>query len=118
SATSTPPERPPSRRTDAPRSARRRTTSGAPKAHVPARRTGALRCAAMPGRVEVHIEAPIGWLVIDHRERRNAVSLAMWQAIPELAARLDADPAVRVVVLRGAGEEAFVSGADISEFAR
>lgn len=72
----------------------------------------------MPGRVEVHIEAPIGWLVIDHRERRNAVSLAMWQAIPELAARLDADPAVRVVVLRGAGEEAFVSGADISEFAR
>ena len=42
----------------------------------------------------------------------------MWQAIPELAARLDADPAVRVVVLRGAGEEAFVSGADISEFAR
>ncbi|HEY8492361.1 MAG TPA: enoyl-CoA hydratase [Myxococcota bacterium] len=72
----------------------------------------------MPGRVEVHVEAPIGWLVIDHRERRNAVSLAMWQAIPELAARLDADPAVRVVVLRGAGEEAFVSGADISEFAR
>jgi len=72
----------------------------------------------MPGRIHVETEAPIGWLVVDHPERRNAVSLEMWRAIPAAAAALDADPAVRVVVVRGAGEEAFVSGADISEFAK
>jgi enoyl-CoA hydratase/carnithine racemase len=72
----------------------------------------------MPGRVHAVVEAPIGWLVFDQPERRNAISLEMWQAIPAQAAALDADPAVRVVVLRGAGEEAFVSGADISEFER
>jgi enoyl-CoA hydratase len=72
----------------------------------------------MPGRIHVETEAPIGWLVVHHPARRNAVSLEMWRAIPAAAAALDADPAVRVVVVRGAGEEAFVSGADISEFAR
>jgi enoyl-CoA hydratase/carnithine racemase len=40
----------------------------------------------------------------------------MWEALPGAARALDADPEVRVVVLRGAGEVAFVSGADISEF--
>lgn len=55
-------------------------------------------------------------MVFDHPERRNAVSLAMWSEIPALASELDADPSIRVVVLRGAGEDAFVSGADISQF--
>jgi enoyl-CoA hydratase/carnithine racemase len=40
----------------------------------------------------------------------------MWQALPEAARALDADPAFRVIALRGAGDEAFASGADISEF--
>ncbi len=62
-------------------------------------------------------EASLAWLVFDHPERRNAVSLEMWQAIPDLAAALDADPSVRVIGLRRAGDVAFVSGADISEFA-
>jgi enoyl-CoA hydratase/carnithine racemase len=66
--------------------------------------------------VHVEREGPIGRMVFDHPARRNAVSLAMWGQIPELAAQLDADPDVRVVVLRGAGEDAFVSGADISQF--
>ncbi len=72
----------------------------------------------MPGRIETRIDNELGWLVFDHPERRNAIDLAMWEAIPEAAKRLDADEAVRVVVLRGAGEVAFVSGADISEFER
>jgi len=55
-------------------------------------------------------------VVFDHPERRNAVSVAMWRAIPPIAAALDADPGVRVVALRGAGDQAFVSGADISQF--
>lgn len=58
----------------------------------------------------------IAWIVLRNPERRNAVRLEMWQAIPDVVARLAADPSVRVLALRGAGEEAFASGADISEF--
>jgi enoyl-CoA hydratase/carnithine racemase len=72
--------------------------------------------ATVSGRVAVEREGALAWLVFDHPERRNAVSLAMWEAIPACAAALDADPEVRVVVLRGAGDQAFVSGADISQF--
>ena len=72
----------------------------------------------MPGRVHIVKEPPIGWLVFDHPERHNAISFEMWQAIPALAAALEDDRDVRVVILRGAGEAAFVSGADISEFER
>ncbi len=70
----------------------------------------------MAGDVYVEREGAIGWLVFDHPERRNAVSASMWEAVPKRLAELDAAPEVRVVVLRGAGEEAFISGADISEF--
>jgi enoyl-CoA hydratase len=48
--------------------------------------------------------------------KRNALSLEMRAALPKLLQSLQDDPAVRVVVLTGAGTEAFVSGADISEF--
>lgn len=70
----------------------------------------------MPGEVRVVREGAIGWIVFDHHERRNAITGAMWRAIPEAARSLDEDDSIRVVVLRGAGEEAFVAGADISEF--
>ena len=59
----------------------------------------------------------IAWVVLRNPSRLNAVRLEMWQAIPAAVRALAADPAVRVLVLRGAGEEAFASGADISEFA-
>jgi enoyl-CoA hydratase/carnithine racemase len=55
-------------------------------------------------------------LVFDQVERRNAITVEMWRAIPEVARELDADDDIRVIVMRGAGEVAFVSGADISEF--
>ena len=58
----------------------------------------------------------IGWLIFDHPERRNAISVEMWREIPRVLRELEADDAVRVVVMRGAGEVAFVAGADISEF--
>jgi enoyl-CoA hydratase/carnithine racemase len=70
----------------------------------------------MSGRIHVEKEGALGWLVFDHPERRNAISHEMWEALPKAAQALEDDPAVRVVVLRGAGEVAFVSGADISEF--
>jgi len=71
---------------------------------------------AVRGAVRIEREDSIGWLIFDHLERRNAITVAMWQAIPGAIADLDADPGVRVIVLRGAGDVAFVSGADISEF--
>lgn len=68
-------------------------------------------------QILTHIEDRIGVITIDNEQRLNAVTLAMWRAIPDAIARLEADPTVRVIVLRGAGGRAFVSGADISEFA-
>jgi enoyl-CoA hydratase/carnithine racemase len=62
------------------------------------------------------IEGPIGWLVFNNPERRNAVSSEMWAAMATIMETFEADPAVRVIVLRGAGDKAFVSGADISQF--
>ena len=70
----------------------------------------------MPGNVRVEKEGHLGWIVFDHQPRRNAISAEMWQAIPDAVAELDDDPEIRVAVLRGAGDVAFVSGADISEF--
>ncbi|MGH6918092.1 MAG: enoyl-CoA hydratase, partial [Geminicoccaceae bacterium] len=49
-------------------------------------------------------------------EKRNAVSLEMWQAVGRALDGFAADQRVRVVVLSGAGGKAFVSGADISKF--
>jgi enoyl-CoA hydratase len=57
-----------------------------------------------------------GWLVFSNPDRLNAVSFEMWQAIPECIADFVGDPDIRVVVLRGEGDKAFVSGADISQF--
>lgn len=67
-------------------------------------------------RIRVEVAGPIGRIVVANPARRNAVSLDMWKAIPGAVAALEAHPDVRVVVLRGDGDLAFVSGADISEF--
>ena len=60
--------------------------------------------------------AGVATITIDNPARMNALTAAMWGALPELMARAAADPAVRVIVLRGAGTRAFSAGADISEF--
>jgi enoyl-CoA hydratase len=62
------------------------------------------------------IDGPIGWMTFNKPERRNAASLDMWEAMPEILHQFESDPAVRVIVLKGAGDRAFVSGADISQF--
>jgi enoyl-CoA hydratase len=61
-------------------------------------------------------EGPVGTLVFNNPERRNAVSLEMWQAAAEILDDFLTDDAIHVVVLAGAGGKAFVSGADISKF--
>lgn len=67
-------------------------------------------------QLAAQVEGPVGWLVLNNPARRNAMTLAMWQAVPELVAAFDAHPGVRLVVVRGAGEGPFSAGADISEF--
>ena len=64
----------------------------------------------------LHKDGPIGWIIFNQPEKRNAVSLEMWQLMPEYVQDLASDDAIRVVVLRGAGDQAFVAGADISQF--
>ncbi|MEZ5841090.1 MAG: enoyl-CoA hydratase [Hyphomicrobiales bacterium] len=75
-----------------------------------------MRISSPSEKIHAEIEAPIGWIVVDNPARRNAVDLAMWLAIPALVEALVADDRVRVIMLRGGGEQAFVAGADISEF--
>ncbi len=67
-------------------------------------------------RIVARKEGAIGWLVFHHPERRNAVSLDMWEAIPRVLSGYEDDADIRVVVLTGAGDKAFASGADISQF--
>ena len=61
-------------------------------------------------------EGAIGWITADNPARMNALTAAMWEAIPRAIGEAVADPEVRVVILRGAGDTAFSAGADISEF--
>ena len=61
-------------------------------------------------------DGAIGWITFNNPERRNAVSMVMWQALGEIVRDYVKDEAVRVIVVKGAGDKAFVSGADISEF--
>jgi enoyl-CoA hydratase/carnithine racemase len=58
----------------------------------------------------------VGYVIFNNPERRNAVSLEMWEATARILDEFDRDKDVRVVVLTGAGDKAFVSGADISRF--
>ena len=68
-------------------------------------------------RVLARKEAGVGIVTFNNPERRNAMSVEMWEATTSVLAGFAADREVRVVVLTGAGGKAFVSGADISQFA-
>lgn len=67
-------------------------------------------------RIVAEVRDRVGWITFNHPERRNAMSLDMWQGLGKVAEAFERDPQVRAVVMRGAGGKAFVSGADISEF--
>lgn len=58
----------------------------------------------------------VGRVTINNPARRNAISLEMWQAMGDAFASFSADDDVRCVVIHGAGDKAFASGADISQF--
>ncbi len=58
----------------------------------------------------------VGIVTFNNPDKRNAMSLDMWEGVGLALVDLRDDPTVRVVILRGAGDKAFVSGADISQF--
>ncbi len=55
-------------------------------------------------------------VTVDRPEARNAMTFDMYEGLHDLCGRLDADPSVRVMILRGSGDKAFVSGTDIRQF--
>jgi enoyl-CoA hydratase/carnithine racemase len=61
-------------------------------------------------------DGPVAFLTFNRPEARNAMTWEMYEALRETCERVDADPATRVLVLRGAGDKAFVSGTDIRQF--
>ena len=70
----------------------------------------------MTGTLKTRTEGAIGWLVFSNPERDNAVTYEMWRDMPRAIHEFDSNPAVRVIAVTGAGDKAFVAGADISEF--
>lgn len=67
-------------------------------------------------KIIAEVDGGVGWLRINQPERRNAISLEMWQGLADATAAFEADDAVRVVVMHGVGGRSFAAGADISEF--
>ncbi len=70
----------------------------------------------MGDQVLVRQDGPIATVIFNRPEMRNAINLAMWGEIARVTESLGRDDAVRSIVFRGAGTDAFASGADISEF--
>lgn len=61
-------------------------------------------------------EGRLARLRLQRRARHNAISAAMWRALPALCREIDADPEVAAVIVEGEGGQAFSAGADIAEF--
>jgi len=70
------------------------------------------------GSAQLHatVDDGIGVIVLDNPARRNALTLAMQRAVTDVLAQFAGDPEVRAVVVTGAGDQAFASGADVVEY--
>ncbi|MSQ55243.1 MAG: enoyl-CoA hydratase [Betaproteobacteria bacterium] len=62
------------------------------------------------------IDGPVATVLFSNTAKMNAMTYDMWGAVPAAIAALDANPGVRVIIVAGDGEKAFISGADISQF--
>jgi enoyl-CoA hydratase/carnithine racemase len=69
------------------------------------------------GDVTYEVRGPAAWVTFDRPEAHNAMTFAMYDRLVEHCEAVDADDAVKVMVLRGAGGRAFVAGTDIRQFA-
>ena len=68
------------------------------------------------GRLIAAQEGHIGWITFNQPERLNAVRRDMWDDLPAAVASILSNQQTRVIVVKGAGDKAFISGADIAEF--
>jgi enoyl-CoA hydratase len=74
-----------------------------------------LTARAINASVQVELDGPLGWIVLSRPGQINAINDEIRAGVPQALAELDADPSVRVIVFRGAGERGFCAGADIKE---
>jgi len=58
----------------------------------------------------------VGHVILSNVAKMNAMTMQMWQAVPLALQTFDKDPEIRVIVISGDGDKAFISGADISQF--
>jgi enoyl-CoA hydratase len=72
----------------------------------------------MPGEILLERGADIATVTLSNPGKLNALDLGMWTRLGQVMRELDRDRTLRCVVLRGAGDQAFAAGADISEFAK
>lgn len=70
----------------------------------------------MTDKILTEHSGDVARIIFNQPEKRNAVSLEMWEAVEAALIRFEADPSVRILILSGAGGKAFVSGADVSKF--
>jgi len=80
------------------------------------RKQPAFAAGELTERIIAEKQGSIGWLTFNNPARRNAISIDMWEAIPKVLDRFERDSEVRVIVLKGEGDKAFVSGADVSQY--
>jgi enoyl-CoA hydratase/carnithine racemase len=72
--------------------------------------------AAADQELLVTVDPPLAWIIVNRPAARNALNLAVWRGLADQITRLAEHADVRIAILRGAGDEAFLSGADITEF--
>jgi enoyl-CoA hydratase len=65
--------------------------------------------------IVVRRQLPLGWVIVNRPAQRNALNAGMWHALGESVQALANDEAVRVIIVTGAGAQAFIAGADIAE---
>ena len=66
--------------------------------------------------IRVRRDGHVGTVTVSNPDKFNAMTVAMWQDLTRAIEELDADAGISVIVLTGDGTQAFVSGADISQF--
>jgi enoyl-CoA hydratase/carnithine racemase len=65
--------------------------------------------------LRLHIEGPVARLIIDRADKRNAFTLAMWQAVPRLLREAADVPTLKLLIVQAAQPGGFCAGADIAE---
>lgn len=66
--------------------------------------------------VDLALDGEIATLTLNNPDKLNAINLSMWQQLTAHLHRISADPQIRCLVIRGAGDEAFAAGGDLEEF--